>query len=147
MTENLTPNNLKPVTLIPESMPRHRHPTDKELEATVARMLQVGVSLSALLVFAGGALLLRHPGAPIQDYHQFHAVDEQLRSIEGITTQALHLRAHALIQFGLLLLIATPIARVAFCFVGFARQRDRLYMLISAIVLAVLIYSLTRGAR
>jgi uncharacterized membrane protein len=78
------------------------HPTDKELECTVARMLQVGVSMAALVVFAGGVLLLAHP--------------------------------------------LTHIVRVAFCLVGFARQRDKLYIGISSIVLVVLIYSLTRGA-
>jgi len=46
----------------------------------------------------------------------------------------------AIIQFGLLLLIATPIARVAFSLVGFALERDRSYVVITSIVLAVLIY-------
>jgi uncharacterized membrane protein len=125
----------------------NRHPTDKELECTVARMLQVGVSASALLVLAGGLLLLRHPYSPAPSYTHFNAVDPQLRSLKDTTIGALHLHAHALIQFGLVLLIATPIMRVVFCLVGFARQKDKLYVGVSAIVLAVLLYSLTRGAQ
>jgi uncharacterized membrane protein len=47
-----------------------------------------------------------------------------------------------LIQFGLLLLVATPVARVAFAVFAFARERDRVYLTVSLIVLAVLVYSL-----
>jgi len=50
-----------------------------------------------------------------------------------------------LIQLGLLLLIATPVARVAFSVVAFAMQRDRLYVAVALIVLAVLMYSLMGG--
>ena len=50
-----------------------------------------------------------------------------------------------MIQLGLLVLIATPIARVAFSLVAFALQRDRIYVIVTLIVLAVLLYSLTGG--
>jgi uncharacterized membrane protein len=46
---------------------------------------------------------------------------------------------------GVLLLIATPILRVAMALVGFAMERDRQYVLIAAIVLALLLYSLSAG--
>ncbi len=49
----------------------------------------------------------------------------------------------SVIQLGLLLLIATPIARVAFSVVAFAVQRDRVYVGLSAVVLAVLLWSLS----
>jgi uncharacterized membrane protein len=47
-----------------------------------------------------------------------------------------------LIQLGLLLLIATPIARVGCSIVGFAIERDRMYVAFTLIVLAILLYSL-----
>ena len=47
-----------------------------------------------------------------------------------------------MIQLGLLLLIATPVARVAFSLVAFIRQRDRTYIVITTIVLGLLLYSL-----
>ena len=50
-----------------------------------------------------------------------------------------------LIQLGLLLLIATPVARVVFSVFAFARQRDWIYVVITLIVLAVLLYSLFWG--
>jgi uncharacterized membrane protein len=55
---------------------------------------------------------------------------------------ARELSGRGLVQLGLLFLIATPIARVVFSIVGFMRQRDRLYVGVTAAVLALLAYSL-----
>jgi uncharacterized membrane protein len=52
----------------------------------------------------------------------------------------MQLHGRGIIQLGLLLLIATPIARVAFAAYGFARQRDWMYVGIAAFVLSVLLY-------
>jgi uncharacterized membrane protein len=56
---------------------------------------------------------------------------------------ALDLRGRGLIQLGVLLLIATPVARVAVSLVAFLRQRDRTYALVTAFVLLVLLASLS----
>jgi uncharacterized membrane protein len=55
---------------------------------------------------------------------------------------ALALEGRGLIQLGLLLLIATPIARVAFSIVAFALEKDRMYVGFTAIVLTILLYSI-----
>jgi uncharacterized membrane protein len=121
--------------------------TDKEMELSVAGMLRLGVSLSAVLVFLGGVLYLRHPWLKPATYGRFVAKTEPLRGIAAVLRGALHLDAKSVIELGILLLIATPIVRVAFCIVGFARQKDRLYVLISTSVFAILIYSLIQGGR
>ena len=51
-----------------------------------------------------------------------------------------------MIQLGLLLLIATPVARVAMAVIGFHLERDRLYEVVSLIVLAVLAFSLMHAS-
>ena len=51
-------------------------------------------------------------------------------------------RGRGLIQLGLLMLISTPIARVAFSIVGFAMERDRMYVTFTLVVLLILLYSL-----
>lgn len=60
----------------------------------------------------------------------------------GISRSALHFRSEGIIQFGLLLLIATPVARVILAAVGFYLEKDHLYVIVSLIVLAVLAYSM-----
>jgi uncharacterized membrane protein len=63
----------------------------------------------------------------------------------GIVQGAVNLTPKSVIQLGLLLLIATPVARVVLCVVGFARQRNTLYIVVSSFVLLVLVLSFVRG--
>jgi uncharacterized membrane protein len=67
--------------------------------------------------------------------------------LAGIVKDALAFRARGLIQLGLVLLIATPIVRVAFTSIAFALQRDKVYVIVTLIVLALLVYSLVDGYR
>src|SRR5215475_4881281 len=95
--------------------------TDQKLEIAIGRMLQIGVLLAATVVFIGGVLYLRQETAPRPDYSHFTGgVAERFRSPVEIVTNAFHGRARSIIQLGLLLLIATPIARVVLAAVGFA---------------------------
>lgn len=115
---------------------------DQRMELVMGRLLQTGVLLASAIVLLGGVLYLHsHKGAPMH-YKTFVGEPEALRH----PAQLLHLIAtgdgSAIVQLGLLLLIATPIARVVFAVVGFAIERDRLYVAVSLVVLAVLLISL-----
>ena len=116
--------------------------TDERLEIAIGRMLQAGVLLAAAAVFTGGVLYLLHAHGPRPDYSHFHGVDESLRRPEGIWHGLMRGDAESVIQFGLLLLIATPVFRVVVAGVGFLVERDGLYFWVSTVVLAVLLYSL-----
>lgn len=119
--------------------------TDEQMDLAIGKLLRFGVLFSAVLVGLGGALYLRHPLRSAPKYNQFLAESTSLQRITGVMRGAVHLDANSVIQLGLLFLIATPVARVAFCIVGFARQQDRLYIVISSSVLMILIYSLIQG--
>jgi uncharacterized membrane protein len=122
-------------------------PTDHQLELSVAGMLKIGVTLSAVVVFIGALLYLRHPWQTIPSYSHFHAPDHALSSLSGVFSGVLHFQPAGIMQLGLILLIATPVARVVLCVVGFARQRDMLYVAISTAVLIILASSLAGSAR
>lgn len=115
---------------------------DRRLELMIGNLLRIGVLLAAAFVFMGGAIYLAQHGTQPVSYRAFVPGPEELRTLGGIISSATHFESEGLIQFGLLLLIATPIARVAFAAVGFQLERDRLYVAISLIVLAVLVFSL-----
>ena len=123
-------------------MPTTRNWTDKTIEEIVGTLLRVGVSLSASVVAIGAAIYLARHGREPANYRVFHGEPSDLRSLSGIVREAFHLRGRGIIQLGLLLLIATPVARVAFSIWGFAEEHDRLYMIFTGIVLIVLLYSL-----
>ena len=122
-------------------------PTDQDLDVSVAAMLRFGVTLSAVVVLIGGLMYLRHPWSAIPMYSQFEAAGPSLRTLSGIFQSATQPNAKSVIQAGLVLLIATPVARVVFCIIGFARQRRLLYVLVSTLVLIILTYSLTFSLR
>ena len=114
---------------------------DQRLEKIISILLRTGVILSAAVVLLGGACyLVRHANEP-PNYHVFEGAQPEYRSVQAIIHTMGPSNCRAIIQFGLLILIATPIARVAFSLVGFAMERDRTYVAITSIVLAVLIYS------
>jgi len=119
--------------------------TDRELESLIGTILRTGVLTAALIVAASGVLFLAHHHADPPRYATFETESASLRTIPGIIRSAMNLRTEALIQLGLLLLIATPIARVALAAAGFYLEGDRLYLAVSTIVLAILIFSLTRS--
>ncbi len=116
--------------------------TDRQVENIVGNLLRAGVILSALIVFAGGVVFLARHGAQPTNYRVFRGEPAELRHLRGIIRGVLALHSRAIIQLGLLFLIATPIARVAFSIFGFAAEKDRLYMVFTSIVLLILLYSL-----
>jgi uncharacterized membrane protein len=116
--------------------------TDQRMDEIMGVVLRTGVILAAAIVFAGGLVYLsRHPG-PLRDYRTFQGEPEQYRQVSGILRETITLSGRGWIQLGLLVLIATPIARVAFSFFAFLWQRDWIYVLVTAIVLGLLVYSL-----
>jgi len=124
---------------------QRRQWTDQYVEELVGTLLRTGVTMAAAIVLFGGTIYLVRHGLEAPQYHVFMGEPTDLRTLSGIMKDVLSFRGRGIIQFGLLLLIATPIARVAFSVVAFAIQRDRLYVVATLIVLAVLMYSLTGG--
>jgi uncharacterized membrane protein len=120
--------------------------TDRSIERIVSWILRSGVLISGTVVFLGGIVFLARHGHEPADYHTFRVQPVSDRLVQGIITGASAFRARSIIQLGVLLLLATPIARVAFSVAGFALERDRLYVMITCIVLAILLYSLISGA-
>jgi uncharacterized membrane protein len=119
--------------------------TDTQVEQVVGNLLRAGVLAGAVVVAIGGLSYLVEYGAAPADHHTFVGEPEDLLSPSGILAAALALRSRGVIQLGLLLLIATPVARVIFSVFAFARQRDFTYVIVTLIVLGVLLYSLFVG--
>jgi uncharacterized membrane protein len=115
------------------------------MEQIISAILHAGVGFAALIVFAGGIYYLAKHGAQLPQYRSFHGQPPQLRTLPGIVDFALSSHSRGIIEVGLLLLIATPIARVVFSVIAFVLQRDRTYVIIALAVLTVLICNLIVG--
>ena len=118
-----------------------RNRLDKTLETAIGHTLRIGVIAAAVLVLTGGVYyLIENAGTPA-DYHTFHPAAKHSLDLSAIVQNAVALNSLGIIQLGLLVLIATPIVRVIFSVVAFALERDLLYVAVTVIVLAVLLYS------
>ena len=122
-----------------------RSQADERVELVIGRLLQTGVLLAAFVVLIGGWMLLTQYGSLPVGFRRFSAEDPMLRSIGAIVHGALRGDSRAIVQLGLVLLIATPIARVALTLGAFIIQRDRLYIFTTSIVLTLLLYGLLWG--
>jgi uncharacterized membrane protein len=126
-------------------MSDQRGMSERETEQLIGRLLQVGVFLAAIVTLVGGVLLIREHGSVPPSFASFHGQPGNLTSLIGILRGVRAGQSDAIVQLGIVLLIATPIARVAFTLVAFAIQRDRTYVFITLLVLALLLYGLLFG--
>ena len=115
---------------------------DHEVEQLVGRLLQIGVLIATIVVLIGGAALLATHGGDVASFRIFRGATSELRSVTAAVRGAMAHDPRGIVQLGLVLLIATPVARVALTLVAFVLQKDRLYVLLTAIVLALLLVGL-----
>ena len=119
-----------------------RNVKDADVQRAVGNLLRGGVLLAAAVVLVGGVVFLWRHGTALPDYRTFRGEPLDLRELGGIVRDAFSGTGRGLIQLGLLLLVATPVARVAFTAVAFAFERDRTYVLVALLVLSLLLKSL-----
>lgn len=120
-----------------------------DLRGLIATTLRVGVSVACLIALVGGVMYLTlHGGEPMPDYTHF-SYDEAhpacYTTLGGILGGIGEWNARSVIQMGVIALLLTPILRVLLSLVDFLRERDWLYAVISAIVLAVIISNSVGG--
>jgi uncharacterized membrane protein len=114
---------------------------DRELERLVGVILRVGVIVSALIAVVGGVLYLAGSSGAV-DYRTFRGEPVSLRRVSAIASDAAALHPRGIMQLGIVLLLATPLVRVVLSAISFAIQGDRLYVMVTAAVFAVLLFSL-----
>lgn len=106
------------------------------------------ILIAATAVLAIGLFLMATyaPGFYVQRFHavqagQVHAPE----SFSQIITGALARDPHSVMTLGLFILTLVPLARVAFCFVLFLKQRDYIYVGLTAYVLIGLVAGVLLG--
>lgn len=118
---------------------------DADMQLVIGWILRIGVIASMAIVVAGGILFVYRHGHSIPDYRTFRKVPGFISSPMGVFEGVIHFKGQAIIQLGIMLLIATPIIRVVFSAIGFVLERDRLYTFISLLVLLIIIMSTITG--
>ncbi|MCI0548769.1 MAG: DUF1634 domain-containing protein [Candidatus Rokubacteria bacterium] len=116
--------------------------TDEQVDQLLGRLLLAGVLLSATVVLLGGLVYLARHGSEVHDYRVFRGEPPALERVTAVARGAAAGDGRAIMQLGILILLATPVARVALSVVAFIRQRDPTYVIVTCVVLAVLLSSM-----
>lgn len=119
--------------------------TDERIDQILGNLLRAGVIIASSVVLLGALFYLARHGTQIHDYRVFRGEPPDLRGLRGIFQDAMALSGRGIIQLGIVLLLATPVARVLFSVFAFARQRDYTYVVVTMLVLAILLYSMLGG--
>ena len=116
---------------------------DRDVQVILGSLLRIGVILSMTVILVGGVLYLFNHKNELTDYGVFDPLKLNYASIVSILVRLSHFDSRAIIQFGILLLIFTPVARVVFSVFSFIIERDYLYVTIGLIVLGIIMFSLS----
>ncbi|NTE03342.1 DUF1634 domain-containing protein [Agrobacterium tumefaciens] len=118
---------------------------DKDIQVILGTLLRAGVIISMTIVLIGGVVFLIHNKGVITDYKVFKPELAKFSSIAAIFKGLLTFHGDAIVQFGILMLIFTPVARIVFAIFSFLIEKDYLYVLIGLIILAIITISLNGG--
>ena len=114
---------------------------DTDMESVIGYLLRYGVLSASLVVLAGGIVYLIRHGHQIPEYRQFKGEPDKMREPRLMLQAVMRGEGRPLIQLGLLILIATPIARIAFSILGYLLEKDYLYAVLTVIVLLVILWN------
>ncbi|GHT17695.1 membrane protein [Bacteroidia bacterium] len=122
-------------------------------EILIGKSLRVGVVISVVITLTGGFLyLFQHQGLantykaiPQDSNTSFEGAAVYLREFSTIVPRIFQFDGAAIIQLGVIVLIATPILRVILSLITFLMGKDKLYVLITAIVLIVILSNMFFG--
>lgn len=128
---------------------QNEDPRVRRVEIIISTILRVGVVTSLFVVVLGTALsFVHHP-----DYRLSHNELDRLthpgaafpHTPAQVRDGIVHLRGQSIVVLGLLILLATPVLRVAISVLAFLYQRDRIFVIITLIVLTLLLLSFFLG--
>jgi len=133
----------------------HHHEGDdadakvRKVELAISGLLRVGVLTSLLVVLVGTVVtFVHHPHYFSSRHDLVHLTKpgaEFPHSVPSVIRGLQHSQGRAIVMAGLLLLIATPVLRVAISVLAFVYQRDRVFVVITTVVLALLLTSFVLG--
>jgi uncharacterized membrane protein len=121
----------------------------RKVELAISALLRTGVLTSLLVVLSGTVVTFVHHPHYLSSHHDLRTLTkpgaEFPHSFSSLISGLQHGQGRAIVMAGLLLLIATPVLRVAVSILAFVYQRDRVFVVITSVVLALLLTSFVLG--
>lgn len=119
---------------------------EKDFQKIVGNLLRYGVWISLSVAFIGGIVYLLHHGNDIENYSAFKENDRNIfEVIAAVYNGVIKGGGESIIFFGIVLLFLTPVFRVLLSLFSFLIEKDYLYVVITTIVIAIIIMSISFG--
>ncbi len=131
------------------SVPAREVERARNVELVTSRLLRLGVVSSLVIVVLGMLLTFSQHHSYLSSPNTLPGLTEKgakfPHTLPAVLRGVLAGRGDAVVMFGLFLLIATPVLRVAGLILAFVYQRDRLFVAITSVVLTLLLVSFVLG--
>ncbi|HEY5326365.1 MAG TPA: DUF1634 domain-containing protein [Mucilaginibacter sp.] len=118
---------------------------DRDIQLLLGQVLRAGTVISITIVLFGGIIYLYNHGGANANYRVFIGIPDFIRHFNDLICNTFILKGQAIIQVGIILLIATPIIRVICSAIGFVLEKDYMYLGISLLVLFIIFISMISG--
>ena len=119
--------------------------TDVDLNRSVGNLLRLGVILSVVTSLIGFVKLFME-GFEMPKKYRLLNMGTSSEKVWGHFWETLCKgEGMAIIQLGILMLIFTPLMRIIFALIGYLKEKDYVYVVISSIVLAIMAVSFFTG--
>ena len=119
--------------------------TDVDLNRSVGNLLRLGVLLSVITSIIGFIKLFTD-GFVMPKKYTLLDMGTSSEKVWGLFWRSLMKgEGMAIIQLGILMLILTPLMRIIFALIGYLKEKDYTYVIISSIVLIIMIISFITG--
>ena len=120
------------------------------IESVISSILRFGVALSIATILTGLVVTFFHHREYLSSRQAYgtlvDASANYTSSVRSVLDGIRQRRGQSIVMLGVLILIATPVARVAASIALFAAERDRVYVAITTVVLLLLVLSFVIGA-
>ena len=119
--------------------------TDLDLNRSVGNLLRLGVILSVTTSIIGFIKLFTEGFEMPKSYKLLNTATTSEKVWGQFWHSLLNLEGLAIIQLGILMLIFTPLMRIVFALIGYFKEKDYTYVIISFIVLTIMVISFLTG--
>lgn len=119
--------------------------TDVDLNRSVGNLLRLGVVLSVTISLVGFIKLFLEGFTMPKKYSMLDLGDTSEQVWTKFWESLIKGEGMAIIQLGILILIFTPLMRIIFALIGYLKEKDYIYVVISSIVLAIMTISFFAG--
>ena len=133
----------------PPSSPNPRQPPPSSFELLISTLLRSGVSVSFAIIVLGTLISFFHHPEYLSSATDLQRLtspgNASLHTLHDVLAGIREFHGQAIVSVGLILLIATPVLRVAVAIFAFLTQKDRTFAVITSIVLLLLLLSFFLG--